>query len=51
MTGSARQSGSTPDQDWFVAADWEEVPSEHWAEAVVQYVIGFRLAHPGGPSP
>jgi hypothetical protein len=36
-----------PDQDWFAAADWEEVPSEHWAEAVVQYVIGFRLAHPG----
>jgi hypothetical protein len=36
-----------PGQDWFVAADWKDVPSEHWAEAVVQYVIGFRLAHPG----
>lgn len=39
--------GLPADQDWYEAARWEDVPSEHWAETVVQYVIGSRLAHAG----
>ncbi len=32
---------------WFDGSRWRDVPSEHWAEAVVAYVLGGRLAHRG----
>jgi len=41
------RAGLPAERDWFEAAEWEEVPSEHWAETVVTYVIGHQLAHAG----
>lgn len=40
-------AGFSAGADWFESGAWEDVPSEHWAETVVQYVVGFRLAHAG----
>ena len=33
--------------DWFAGTAWEETPSEHYAEAVVELVAG-RRTHQGG---
>ncbi|NNE11085.1 MAG: hypothetical protein HKN41_02445 [Ilumatobacter sp.] len=33
------------EQGWTEGATWEETPSELWAEAVVQVVLGERLLH------
>ncbi len=37
--------GYPPDTDWFEAATWEEIPSEQFAEAVVQVVLGRPAVH------
>lgn len=34
--------GHEPDQDWFAASTWENTPSEQFAEAVVEHVLGER---------
>jgi len=34
--------GLPPDAGWFDGSDWASIPSEHWAEAVVAYVLGER---------
>ncbi len=35
--------GFPPDAGWFDAASWEVTPSEHFAEAAVEAVLGRRL--------
>jgi hypothetical protein len=37
--------GFTPGTAWFDGATWERTPSEQFAEATVQYVLGERAAH------
>ena len=37
--------GFAPGTAWFGPAEWEQTPSEHFAEAVVQIVLGDRLLH------
>jgi hypothetical protein len=39
--------GLAPDQEWFIADEWQDVPSEQWAEAVVRHVLGSQLANAG----
>ncbi len=35
------------DTPWFGEGDWFASPSEHWAEAVVEYVLGERTLYRG----
>ncbi len=37
--------GLAPDTEWFVAPTWEQTPSEQFAEAAVEVVLGRRTAN------
>lgn len=37
--------GFAADVPWYGPAEWEELPTEHFAEAVVDVVLGERLLH------
>lgn len=39
--------GLATDAPWYGTGDWFATPSEHWAEAVVEYVLGERSVHRG----
>lgn len=34
-----------PDTEWFAGSEWEDIPSEQFAEAVVQVVLGWPAVH------
>ena len=38
---------SPPSADWFDGATWETTPSEQYAEATVEVVLGRRTHHGG----
>ena len=38
-------TGSAPNSPWFSGRDWEQVPSERYAEAVTVYVLHERPSH------
>ncbi len=37
--------GFAPGTDWFAGDQWEDIPSEQFAEAVVQVVLGWPAVH------
>lgn len=38
-------TGSAPSSPWFGGRDWEQIPSEQYAEAVTVYVLDERPSH------
>lgn len=40
-----RAQGFSSTTEWFTGASWKDTPSEHYAEATVEYMLGPRSHH------